>query len=304
MSGLQETSSFNSSVASSHLDSQDDMETAKAKHFVKELLKARIFLGRYIERRLIDQRIGYRDVILVSAAEVELKRDLVEAQHLMRSAFPNIHWIGIADSEILGVNSSGLCLCTEIENQPFGPFWFQIKSIRFRNEEIMIALKCIRHISDSYLEIEPILTRSSTKKVREANNDTKPDSSVETLGDTYNEILVTLKSALSIRNVKEFVTFLFAFVIAIFTGSTAFVNFLGNFILALLREMSILIKNSTPMFLGLLDFFSKIVGGFYILLAMFFKPSNPVPPPNKRSIAYYNQRHYRSDQFSHDGQFD
>ncbi|XP_063826828.1 uncharacterized protein LOC135076275 [Ostrinia nubilalis] len=277
------------------------METAKAKHFVKELLKARIFLGRYIERRLIDQKIGYRDIILVSAAEVELKRDLVEAQYSLRSAYPNT-WIGIAESETLEINTSGLCLCTEIENQPFGPFWFQIKSIKFRDVEIMVSLKCIRYISESFLEIEPLLTRSSIKKIKEAN-DTKPDSSVETLSETYNDIVVTLKSALSISNVKEFVTFLFAFIIAIFTGSTAFVNFLGNFILALIREMSILIKNSTPMFLGLLDFFSKIVGGFYILLAMFFKPSNPVPP-NKRSIAYNQRYQHRSSHFNDDGQFD
>lgn len=306
MSAVKQTSSFNSSIASSqtsHFDSHDDMEVTKVKHYVKELLKSRIFLGRYLERCLIDQRIGYRDVVVISAAEVDFKRDLYEALHKLKLVFPNI-WTGIAESEVLGIPIPGLCICTEIENQPFGPFWFQIKTIKFRDNEIVLALKCIRYISEAFLEVEPILIGSGVKKIKDKTIVQADSSSGETINDTYSEIVVTLKSALSIRNVKEFITFLFAFIIAVFTGSTAFVSFLGNFILALLREISILIKNTTPGFLGVLDFFSKIVGGFYILLAMFFKPNNPPVPPNKRSIGYHNQRYRYSSNFNDDGKFD
>ncbi|XP_072932820.1 uncharacterized protein [Epargyreus clarus] len=297
VSGL--SSSFNSSGASSQMLAYDDMDTTKIKNYVKDLLKSRIFLGRYLERRLIDQRIGYRDVVLVSAAEVDLKKDLLEAQHKLRSVCPDSYWIGISDADILGVSSSGTCICTEIDNQPFGPFWFQIKSIKFRDNEVIILLKCLRHISEAFLELEPILTGSMTK--------TK-DSSAELVrnamnyNETYSDVVNSLKSALSISNVKEFFSFIFVFIIAVFTGSSSFVNFLGNFILALVRELSILIKNSTPMFLGFLDFLSKIVGGFYILLAMFFKPSNP-PPQNKRTLTYYDRTQHRPNQYD-DRSFD
>ncbi|XP_026748930.2 uncharacterized protein LOC113509724 [Galleria mellonella] len=299
MNVYKQNLSANSSVASSQISSYEDTDTTKIKNYVKDLLKSRIFLGRYIERRLIDQHIGYRDVVVISAAETELKRDLLEGLQKLRHVC-STHWIGITDREILGQGLSGICLWTEIENQPFGPFWFQIKTIKFREQEVIVLLKCIRHISDAFLELEPILT-GAAKKQKEIN-DSAPENIP--LSETYKEIIANLKNALSISNVKEFFTFLFAFIIAVFTGSTAFINFLGNFVLALIREMSILIKNSTPMFLGMLDFFSKIVGGFYILLAMFFKPNNPVPI-NKRYIAndrqqrqnYYDNQQYDDRNF-------
>lgn len=284
---------FNS-TSSSHLDSCEDMEISNVKNYVKDLLKSRIFLGRYLERRLVDQRIGYRDIVLLSPAETELKKDLWDAEHKLKVSYPNIHWIGISDPEVIGY-PAGVCLWTEIDNQPFGVFWFQVRSVKFRDFEVIVLLKCIRHITDAFLEVEPILTGS----VDNFKGKSTPDAKIDTkLNDAYSDITINLKSLLSISNIKELLTFLFAFVIAIFTGSTAFINFLGNFILALVREMSILIKNSTPMFLGVLDFLSKIVGGFYILIAMFFKPNNPTPL-NKRRIPYYNgpQETYNSREF-------
>lgn len=302
MSLLGQSPSFNySSTASSHYESIEDVESTRVKNYVKETIKSRIFLGRYIERRLINQRVGYRDIVVVSAAESELKRDLLDAQQKLSSAC-KLSWIGITDTDFIGCSpAGGVCICTEIDNQPFGVFWFQIKTLKFREDEIILNLKCLRHITDAFLEVEPILT-GGTKKYKETSESKVINDII--LNETYNDIVFNLKSALSISNVKEFFTFLFAFVIAIFTGSTAFVNFLGNFILALIREMSILIKNSTPMFLGVLDFFSKIVGGFYILLAMLFKQKAPMPL-NKRSLTHYRSTpRQNANNYNDDGQFD
>lgn len=303
MSVLLQSPSFNSSRASSQYEGTEDVESTKIKNYVKESLKSRTFLGRYIERRLINRRVGYRDIVVVSSAETELKSDLLEAQQKLRSACPKVSWIGITDTDSIRCSPAGsVCICTEIDNQPFGVFWFQIKTLKYREDEIIVTLRCVRHITDAFLEVEPILT-GGTKKYKDiSENKVLPDV---TLNETYNDIVVNLKSALSISNVKEFFTFLFAFIIAIFTGSTAFVNFLGNFILALIREMSILVKNSTPMFLGVLDFFSKIVGGFYILLAMMFKQKAPMPI-NKRSITHYEAtpRQNAYSNYGDDGQFD
>lgn len=299
MSLLGQSPSFNSTAASSQYECIEDIESTRVKNYVKETLKSRLFLGRYIERRLINQLVGYRDIVVVSAAELELKRDLLEVQHKLSST-TKVSWIGITDTDFIGCSpAGGVCLCTEIDNQPFGTFWFQIKTLKFREEEIIVTLKCIRHITDAFLEVEPILT-GGTKKY----NDTAVNKAITdvSINETYNDIVVNLKSALSINNVKDFFTFLFAFVIAIFTGSTAFVNFLGNFILALIREISILVKNSTPMFLGVLDFFSKIVGGFYILLAMLFKQKAPMPI-DKRRLTYYGSEP-RQNVYCDDGQFD
>ncbi|XP_026318943.1 uncharacterized protein LOC113229528 [Hyposmocoma kahamanoa] len=286
MSVGRQSLSLNTTSTSYNTDNSDDMETTKVKNHVKDLLKSRIFLGRYLERRLVDERIGYRDIVLLSAAEQELKKDLLEAQHYLHSVFPIIQWIGITDGASIGY--SGICLWTEIDNQPFGAYWFQIRSIKFRDGEIILTLKCIRYITEAYLELEPILTGSTTKAPVHKSSTTE---SKVALSESYSEIIATLKSALSIRNVKEFLTFICALVIAVFTGSTAFINFLGNFVLALIREMSFFVKNSTPLLLGFLDFMSKIVGGFYILVAMIFKPSNSgVPAPTRRPLTYEQNR--------------
>lgn len=286
MSVSRQSLSFNTTTTSYNADGSDDVETTKMKTHVKDLLKSRIFLGRYLERRLVDERIGYRDIVLLSTAEQELKKDLLEAQHYLRSLFPNVQWIGITDGASIGY--SGTCLWIEIDNQPFGAYWFQIRSIKFRDGEIILTLKCIRHITEAFLELEPILTGSTTKAAVQKSSTTE---SKVALTESYSEIMETLKSALSIRNVKEFITFICAFVIAVFTGSAAFINFVGNFVLALIREISILVKNSTPVMLGFFDFMSKIVGGFYILVAMIFKPSNSrVPAPSRRPLTYYEQK--------------
>lgn len=300
MSFNHQSLSFNSTTTSSQSNNTENIESYKIKNYLKDSLKSRVFLGRYIERRLADKDIGYRDVVVISPAEVELKADLLDVRHKLHEITPNIRWIGITETDVLGYPSSGMCIWTEIDNQPFGPFWFQIKTLKFREDEVIVMVKCLRHISDAFLEIEPILT-GSAKKIMDPS-DKKLDSSVASLNETYVDFMGTMKSFLTITNVKEFITFLFAFVIAIFTGSTSFVNFLGNFILALLREISILIKNSTPMFLGLLDFFSKIVGGFYILLAMLFKQNVPVSS-DKRSVPYYDRSRRSHPRYDHN-QFD
>lgn len=286
MSSATNDSIFNSTTLSP-FDSTDDKAVISVKDYVKELLKSRIFLGRYVERRLVNKNLGYRDIVVLSPAELDLKRDLLEAQHQLAS-LNKFQWIGITDTELLENISPGLCLWTEIDNQPFGPFWFQIKTVQVRNEEVMVKLRCLRHINDAFLEVEPILTGGGERSRRAKENTTiKTEINKEALSETYTDIKETLKTALTISNVKEFITFVVAFVIAVFTGSSAFINFLGTFVLALVRETSILIKNSTPMFLGFLDFLSKIVGGFYILLAMFFRPNKP-PPSDRRRLSYYD----------------
>ncbi|GBP43489.1 hypothetical protein EVAR_30446_1 [Eumeta japonica] len=150
-----ENISFGSSATTIPHDDSDCADTIKS--LVKDLLKSKIFLGRYVERRLVDNHLLYRDIVLVSAAEVELNRDLLEARRYLKAFYPTSHWIGITGTELLEFATSGTCIWTEIENEPFGPFWFQIKTVLFKKDEVMLKLKCIRHISESFLELEPLL---------------------------------------------------------------------------------------------------------------------------------------------------
>lgn len=278
-------STKNTSISSANESKDDDI----LKNHVKELLKSRIFLGRYLERRLVED-IGYRDVVLISAAEVELIKHLTETKRTIMS-FNKYQWIGITDSNELCYSRSGICIWTEIEYEPFGPFWFQIKTVAFRDKEVLIKVKCLRHISDSFLELEPLLTQGVS-----ADENVKQDIIPSINQESLKDFVDNLKSLFTFQNIKDIITFIFAFITVIFTGGIEFVYFLGNFILALLRESSILVNNATPMFLGFLDFCSKLVGGFYILLAIIFRQNAPPPVSNRRQIKYYpeyNQQHQR-----------
>ncbi|XP_050674645.1 uncharacterized protein LOC126972100 [Leptidea sinapis] len=280
----QSLSSINSSPMSSQLT--ENTITTSLKSYLKDLLKSRIFLGRYLERRLVNECVGYRDIVLLSAAETELKRDLHEAHEKLCTTGTSSLWIGITDSDLLNLGiSSSICIWTEIDNQPFGTFWFQIKGLKYRCNEICIALNCLRHITDAFIELEPILSGPIKKPIVKCDLALEGNS-VTNSSDSLKDIL---KSVVAISNVKEFLKFIFALVVAIFTGGTSFVSFIGDFTLGLLREISIFVNNSTPLVLGFLDFISKIVGGFYILMAMMFKPSRPVHIPNKRDIVVPNK---------------
>lgn len=262
--------------------SKSAAEMMSTRNYAKDLLKARLFLGRYLERRLVPD-VGYRDIVLLSAAELELQRDLFDIRKKLLALNHDL-WIGITDSDELGYNRSGVCLWTEIDDQPLGPIWFQIKTVTLRDKEIIVKVRCVRHISESYLELEPLLTKGMKSENEECKTDIIPKLDKESVTN----FVTMLKSILNVTNIKEFLRFIIAFVIAIFTGGISFIDFLGNFVLGLVREASIFVKNATPMFLGMLDFFSKIVGGFYLLLAMIFKPNTPVDY-NKRRIDYYPQ---------------
>ena len=54
-----------------------------------------------------------------------------------------------------------------------------------------------------------------------------------------------------------------------------------HFTLRFIREMGIFMHNATPFFQTILGFFEKLVGGFYLLIAMVYRDvRNPRPNPN------------------------
>lgn len=66
---------------------------------------------------------------------------------------------------------------------------------------------------------------------------------------------------------------------ATLTGLLKCLQFLGDFSIRLFREVNNFIYVSTPFLLGILDLISKIVGGFYILIAsMLFRGGGANPP--------------------------
>lgn len=272
MSTFDGESSYSSDVVG-----QDYSKDTTIRQSLKRQLKEKIFLGRYLEKRLVHESIGYRDLVLISAADEELIKQLESIKAKLTTVYPN-HWIGITDPQVLNL-PKGLCLWVQLSDPLLGASWFQIKTVKFRSNEIFLELKCIRYISDKHIELEPLLTGHRIQ----SNIDTEIKFGLDDIPLATKrkliEFIIFMKRCMTISNVQELFTFMFAIIIAVTTGSFQLVHHLGNFILALMRESSLLVNSLTPFCLGCLDVFTKIVGGFYLLIAMIFRPERQVQIP-------------------------
>lgn len=57
----------------------------------------------------------------------------------------NIKWVGITGPEVSGTQKEYL-FWVNFCNLPFDHYWFQIKHVKLKNEEIILQLKCIRFV--------------------------------------------------------------------------------------------------------------------------------------------------------------
>ena len=122
-----------------------------------------------------------------------------------------------------------------------------------------------------------------------ADNDNNWDKVKQNLGDIMEEIMANFASVVTLTNAKRFVHFMAVLTVACVTGILHSIRFLGDYSLKLMREMSVFIQVSTPLFIAVIEFFAKCVGGFYLLIAMIWRGSSVRPPnahlqPYRRSL--------------------
>lgn len=72
-------------------------------------------------------------------------------------------------------------------------------------------------------------------------------------------------------NIIAAIKFLALIVVLVAVGSVHSIKYLGDFTLKFMHESSKLLRAVTPFAISALNVFSKIVGGFYILLAMMWR---------------------------------
>lgn len=98
---------------------------------IKAIWKSKIFIGRYIEKRLEPIQSYYRDVIVVDRKiETEFFQNLDQLliqlhEHYSIQIIKNHLYIGIVrkDDDTYNIN-------TELDEPiPFGSFWFQVKNM-------------------------------------------------------------------------------------------------------------------------------------------------------------------------------
>lgn len=283
---------------------KNDAQHRNLKLFCKQRLKNRVFLGHFQEKRYVERLNTYKDLVIVGADEKEFCADIQSVCSQARNQFGPDIWVGFTGPEVIGA-PAGHCIWAAIgEMEPsmaFGRYWFQvgsnfqlinqqrhnsffpfvqIKTVRFKEREIEIQLTVLRpaEITDSNSSFATFVTEELPK--------------VE-----WGKLLVSWKNAInhnSYQFLKEQVTaanivaalkFIGLLTVVVVGGLFYSLKYVGEFTLRFMNEVSKLIRAMTPVMMGTLDVFQRIVGGFYMLLAMMWGDTVGKPrSPNRNRI--------------------
>lgn len=185
----------------------------------------------------------------------------------------------------------------------------QIKTIKFRFNEVQVKLKKLRSIDDSDSRTFAEKLKATTKTTKAEGDDAPVDDAMEAwkvLYDFWRRELSAaaawfLSTSINRQTVTETLRFISLVIISLFAGSTQIVKYVGIFCIKLIERTTWLVHVLTPIALGLMELCSKIIGGLYILIAMIWKdsigsrrqpPSNAIGPgPQQRprdAIRYNN----------------
>ncbi|XP_018802775.1 PREDICTED: uncharacterized protein LOC108977514 [Bactrocera latifrons] len=337
-----------SGIASTYMTPQEEALQA----LCKKLLKSRFFRGYYEERRFVDTVAGYRDIIDLHRGERDLELLLLDIRSKLQIFYQNSPqvWIGITHGAFMGITPKTKTLDTHIwvqlQEVAFGHYWFSIKSIRFRKNEVILKLNVVRNVeADSLIERTQISkstlmyakddsktkqTLTTDNSINALNNATKLSDDMmsgptviqpEVLQIGYEDFVnivrnwgTTIKhkvydfmsNDINKDNIKDFLQFLGLVVISLLTGSFVAIKYLGTFALRFMFEFTRFMHVMTPIILKIIEAINKIVGGFYILLAMIWKDAfmkrrmtatqqlqdfNVQPPKELKAIEYNRQKY-------------
>lgn len=254
------------------------------RYFATQMLKTRMFIGQFQERRWVEPLQAYRDVLVINKSEFDLLKDVESVRRRLRGYYQSSnHWIGLTDPQFVGA-PNGHCIWIEPTENALGNYWFRIRGVKFRRNEVILRVKVVR----------PVTTQSVLPNESFENNVTKllENFSWETTSENAKKYLLEyltwlFTNVLTTSNIKEAITFLGVFVVTGLALSVKGVKFFMDFFLKFMREVSYFIESSTPVMLAVVNLIGKAIGGFYLLIIMMFRGNNnPVPYPRQGFIEY------------------
>ncbi|KNC29828.1 hypothetical protein FF38_01500 [Lucilia cuprina] len=290
----------------------------------KQLLKSRLFRGFYVERRYVENVKGYRDIVSLQKSEKSLDKMLKDIRDKLQLFYshqnPQI-WIGITSGPLAGITKPQPAalethLWVEMKELAFGQYWFSIKSIRFRDNEIILKLKEVQPVEEE--EVPKWAPSSSSNKTICDNTPTAiensaPNTSLSLENQiTFDDFIVLLQQwwatikqtvydfmaqDISKENLKGVLRFLGLLIVSILSGALVGVKFLGIFTLRFMFELSRLTHVLTPIIFKIIEVFNKIIGGFYILLAMIWKDTVVKRNQPQHNALEYNRPMYKSIEY-------
>lgn len=307
----------------------------------KQLYKSRLFRGVYLERCFVEQLGGYRDVIALQCSEKDLEKQLLastmQLQMFYQRLVPNM-WVGITKGSVGSYKHTAnpyqldTCVWTELNDLAFGEYWFSIKSLRFRSNEVQLKLKMIREVEPDTLSTsrrslslkkssprrsipngdgsDSLIVASSAETT--VSEDQPPDIGLsdflKVLQQWRQSIITTtyefIANDVNKRNIMSTIRFLGLLIFSVVSGAIVALRFMGIFSVRFLFEVSRFTHTATPIIFKIIEFVNKIVGAFFILLTMIWKdlvvnrggsiPKEQLEPHNRfKSITYNRSESHR-----------
>ncbi|XP_023176093.2 uncharacterized protein LOC111602953 [Drosophila hydei] len=303
---------------------------------IKQLYKSRLFRGIYLARCFVEQLGGYRDVIVLQRSERDLEKLLLSSTDKLQLFYqrfvPNM-WVGITKGSVGSYKhiphpaQLDTCIWTELTDLAFAEYWFSIKTLRFRSQEVQIKLKMVRAVeADPMPTPRPSLMKSSPSRALTSSDSTKlgvdderqpPPIGLADFLDVlqqWRQSVVTttyefMANDVNKRNIMGAIRFLGLLIFSIISGAAVALRFMGIFAVRFLFELSRFTHTATPIVFKLIEFVNKIVGATFVLIAMIWKdlfvnrggsaPRQPLEANNQfKSITYEkSEQHHRSPRY-------
>jgi len=257
-----------------------------------------LFSGWYTERRWIEAVERYRDSVTVDPVESKVIRQVNYAIRKSGKILPENSFIGLSnvDDECRLFLSLGPGGAGGEASHAFGHYWFHIRGVSFIqglgfNVEVGVVRPYVTSDNQSCWKCK------QREKLEEETEPVKIDSVQAALGDMRTRLVAmskdlmteawdpsswwaSLRPLLTPTNFVAAIKFLLVLLLAAFTALIAGGKQVANWSLKAIHELAFLVDRSTPFALGALNMLSKVVGGFYVLLAMIWRDvRKPTPPP-------------------------
>jgi len=261
---------------------------------VRDKLIGKLFSGWYTERRYVDAIERYKDVIVVDNVEADVIKQIRYAIRKSKKILAENCFVGfsVGDDECKVYVSLGTGVAQL--THAFGHYWFHVRHLSFfPTSGFNLDVVIVRQFADT--------DRLTCWECRQRSKEATPPVHIDSISSAVldirtrlepliNQFLVNycnprtawsnLKPHLTKGNLVGGFRFIAVLFLTLVAGTLALIRQLGGFSLRVVHELAFLVDRSTPFALGALNFLSKIVGGFYLLVAMMWKDfRKPKPPP-------------------------
>lgn len=244
----------------------------------------------------------YRDVVLVDPVESKVIRQVKYALRKSGKILAENSFIGLSFQEdecrlYLNFGPGGT---SGEASHAFGHYWFQIRGISFLQGfgfclEVAVIRPYVASDSENCWKCKQRAAQD------EPEAPVKIDSVGAALADMKTRLTAmsrdllmeawdptswtnSLRSLLTPANFVAFLKFLLVLLLAAVTGLLSGCKQLAGWSLTAIHELAFLVDRSTPFALGALNMVSKLVGGFYLLVAMIWKDVRKPRPPTSQPL--------------------